>query len=271
MGQAQDQQVTRFRATWGSGEDYRRGDVVARGRKSYQCARNHTAGAQSEPMHGEDWASYWDVYPDDASLHAGVVSQPALTVIQTAPPAAIAAPIPRPADANRLSVDHTPPVIDAGQMLPAVQPDFPVGDPPCASEIIDDSEEGALSVAWSLDAIRQELRALAQRMKFVGVAGSPDATDPLVAELWRRKCALLGARDVAECQAMMFAAMFEWFRLLRKLQRGERWTAEEVARNGSLESLDLRMAEIDERYRMMADDPPLDLQHDRHWQKWVTR
>jgi len=33
----------------------------------------------------------------------------------------------------------------------------------------------------------------------------------------------------------------------------------------------LRMAEIDERYRMMADDPPLDLQHDRHWQKWVTR
>jgi hypothetical protein len=271
MGHAHNHELTRFRATWASGESYAPGDVVARGRKSYQCARNHIAGAQSEPMHGEDWTSFWDVYPDDASLRSGSAPASSIALISAPPPAAIAAPDPRPADVNRLSSNHTPPVMDGGQMLPAVQAHFPVGDPPCASEIIDDSEEGALSGAWSLDAIRQELRALAQRMKFVGVAGSPDAADPLVAELWRRKCALLGARDVAECQAMMFAAMFEWFRLLRKLQRGERWTAEEVARNGSLESLDLRMAELDERYRLMADDPPLDLEHDRHWQKRTKR
>jgi hypothetical protein len=108
MDRAQDQQLTRFRATWGSGEDYRAGDVVARGRKSYQALCNHTAGAMSEPMHGDDWTSFWEVWPDDASEGRNARAVP-LTVIQTAPPAAIAAPIPRPADASRLSVDHTPP------------------------------------------------------------------------------------------------------------------------------------------------------------------
>lgn len=259
-----NQEVVRFRASWRLGESYHRGDVAARGMRSYRSLKHHVAGAASEPGHGDDWTSYWEAYGLDDELHG--VQRRQLAVIETLPPANAPAP----------SVPAVP-AVPVDERRPAAVPTQQVLPPQDmrASDIIDDSGEGpAMNVAFALDALRQQLKAVQQKIATRQTAG-PDQTVSappqgeggceLTAELWRRKADILGATSIAECQAMMHAAQWEWSRLIRKLQRGEVWTSEEVARNAILESIDQLFCDLDRAYDRLRSDPPLDVDHDRHW------
>lgn len=248
-----NQDVVRFRATWRGGEGYRAGDVVARGVRSYQALKRHTSGSQSEPGHGEQWAEFWEVYDPDAALHP--IHRQQLAVVQSLPPAT---------DIEPLSIDRPAPRMPSAAPAAAVPAVVRRDEPLLASEIVDDSGEAGMNVAFALDALRQHLKQITAQLALRS-PGDGASGDPLLAELWRRKCAVLGAADRAECEAMMQAAMWDWMRLIRKQQRGEVWNADEVRRNAILEAVDQRFLELDRAYEGLRGDPPLDAEHDRHW------
>lgn len=244
MPQAQDITATRFRAAWRNGEGYRVGDVVARGLRCYEAIARHTSGASSEPGHGDAWAEFWQVFDTDTTFRAGARG-PHLHVIASKPQAV------QPARA--------PQAIDGEVLAPGVG---------LASQIIDDSDpDGCMNVAFALDALRQHLRRVSTDLALVQSERVPVAgDDPLLDEFWRRQCALFGAETRDECMALMGAALWEWMRLVRKQLRGEAWSAHEVARNATLEALDLRKAALEQAYRRLRDAPPLDVTADRHWE-----
>lgn len=264
-------QVLTFRGIWRVGMYYHAGDIVARGPWSHECLGDHLAGAQSEPGSGAECARYWRPSdgvavskPQREAPRADAV-QP-VTVVQF--PASQGFALERPAE----------------RQLPAVA--APVGVPatmPVASEIADDSQGGALNVAFALDTLRQQLAhavrredlaaalsAIAQRLdRLEARAGeaSPahDLTDPVTAEAWRRKCELLQAPTIAAARAQIEGMTRDMVRLLRKRDKGGAFTPLEASRVAILDVLDQHISDIDARAAELMLATPPDITADRHW------
>lgn len=259
-----------FRGQWRAGVYYHAGDVAARGPWSYEVlpGASHIAGTQSEPGSGSEWARYW-------RQSEGVV---------VTPPPARAEPAQPP---TVLNFPALPGASEARQLLaPAVSPP-PSNVParvPSASEIVDDSQDGAMSVAFALDAIRQRLThavrredlasaltAIAQRLDRLEQGGhaleAPEPIDPVLAEAWRRKCELLQAPTIAAARAQIDGMTRDMLRLLRKRDRGGAFTPLEASRIAILDVLDQHLADIDARAAELANATPPDITADRHWPK----
>lgn len=195
-------EVIRLRGAWSLGTYYDAEDIATRGSRSYRARGHHLAGRDSEPGHGDRWADHWVVYTGTLMLR------------RTDPlPAQI--------------VTHSPAVADRMAV---------------ASEIQDDSNEGFMSVAVSLDALRQALMQIERRLGQVerrAVTGQ-SATSPLdveIAKLLHCSPALARAEQLRNLRRQV--------RLLRKRDMGLPWTKDEAADWAMLEQLDREVDRIE--------------------------
>jgi hypothetical protein len=277
-----------FRGTWRVGVYYHAGDIAARGPWSFEATVDHLAGTQSEPNSGADWASYWK--PTDGVALAGstpIAPQQQVTVI----------PFPIPYGAHPSPVPVGPsvspaPVMTAPQPAPLSVPplappaQLPAVIPPpaprslAASEIVDDSQDGNLNVAFALDALRKQIQhsvrqddlpALLEQIiarlegREPNVLPAPDDVDPVTAEAWRRKCEILQAPTIAAADKQINGMTREMVRLLRKRDKGGAFTPLEASRIAILDMLDQHLADIDARAADLSLTTPPDITADRHW------
>lgn len=265
-----------FRGQWRAGVYYHAGDVAARGPWSYEVlpGASHIAGTQSEPGSGSEWARYWRQSEGVVVPSQQQRTEPAqaLTVVQFPTPPA-AAPV----------VVQTPPVMPAPLPGAASSSGAPQhAQAPAASEIMDDSSEGAMSVAFALDAIRQRLTGLVRREDLAAalqklsqrldrleqgtqLVDAPEPIDPVLTEAWRRKCELLQAPTIAAARAQIDGMTRDMLRLLRKRDKGGAFTPLEASRIAILDVLDQHLADIDARAAELALTTPPDITADRHW------
>lgn len=273
--------MLKFKGTWRIGVYFHAGDISVRGPWTYEAIADHVAGTQSEPGAGADWARYWKGSDGVVVARAVATSDPLPTApavpnvtvvpfpVMTSPPAPLVdqAPVPVQREVHSLPVPATAP------SLPATVP--------AASEILDDSQEGALSVAFALDAIRQKLAhavrrddlaqalsAFAERLALLEAKAPEPAlehADPIVAEAWRRKCELLQVPTIAAARAQIDGMTRDMLRLLRKRDKGGAFTPLEASRVAILDVLDQHLADIDARAAELALETPPDITADRHW------
>lgn len=251
----QAQQVKNFRGVWRAGVNYDAGDIVARGRWSYEAiGGSHVAGGQSEPAFGAHWAMFWR--PLDGVAEGG----PAAVSIAPAP--------------SLVSV----PALVASNVTPLAPPPVSRAEPVSSSEIPDDSDVGGVNVSHSLSMLKGMLSAAARREEIgqlleilrrlerrIDAAGAPAIEDPVTSEAWRRKCDLLAVATRSEAEAEMGRMTREYVRLLRKRDRGQTLTSGEAARFAVLDILDAGLAAIEEREAALRDCAPQDVTADRHW------
>lgn len=262
------EQHYRFRGVHRPGYDYAERDVVASGRAMYACVKGHVAGDRSAPGFGTDWGQYW-VATDGITLSVAGGAAPATAIAEPQSSGSV------------LTVPRTPLATSVPRSvasLPAAPP-----EPPGASTIVDDSSDGALSVAFSLDALRQAVRLSARRewveselsrlrellertlARIEAGLGPALTDDPVQAEAWRRKGLLLGATSRAEAQAMEMTALREIVQLLRKRDRGGSFTAAEAIKAAHLDNILSGLALIDGCAETLRLAPASDPTDDLHW------
>lgn len=254
MMQLRDSTMLRIRGSWAFGADFLRGDIVARGSRNYMARLQHIAGADSEPMIGERWSDFWDVW-DGSSVLTG--RELAHTPLPPAP---------------RGEVVRLAPVIQATEPA-APEPAEPPGtDLELATRLEIDSLRTQMRsfartdwVNGQLQRIEQLLRGLAERVR----AGKEAVFDsPVCAEMWRRIGVVVSSADRAEAELLVTRMMRERIRLLAKRDKGLSWTPEEAARAGVLDFIDTQIARLEERAELLeahAIDDPAD---DKHWPKF---
>lgn len=263
----------KFRGAHRLGHGYAARDVVAAGRVMYVCRADHVSGEVSIPGMGSAWADYWA--PSDGFVLGGTDVSPA-----SGPPAAAQQP---QFPISLASVPRAPRSATVSRTGRAAMPAaLPADEPPAASQITDDSTEGALSVAVSLDALRQQARHFVRadqldaelakirdvlERTLAGIRASVDADDPITAEAWRRKAKLLGATCRADAQAMETAALRQCLQLLRKRDRGGSFTTPEALQAVHLDNILAGLAEIDAVAEELRLKPPAEPSDDLHWRR----
>lgn len=259
-----------FRGQHRLGYGYHARDVVAAGREHYACIQAHTSGERSIPGMGSSWGDYWTI-TNGFVLEGKTPSAPA---IDAAPPqSSVMVPPVLRMHRSAAAVSRHPAVTPAA---------LPHDEPPAASTIIDDSQDGALTVAVALDALRQEarhfvradqldtelskLRAVLERA-LAAIRASVDADDPVTAEAWRRKARLLGATCRADAQAMETAALRQCLQLLRKRDRGGSFSTAEALQAVHLDNMLAGLADIDAAAEDLRLRPPADPADDLLWRR----
>lgn len=270
-------EVYSFRGQHRLGYGYHARDVVAAGRHHYSCVQTHVSGEHSIPGIGAHWGDYWQA-TDGFVLRAETVSSAAPHAADPAPPQ-----LPATLSLSLASVPRPPRPAPVSRHARAAMPAaLPADEPPAASHIPDDSAEGALSVAVSLDALRQQARHFVRveqldaelakirdvlERTLAGIRASVDADDPITAEAWRRKAKLLGATCRADAQAMETAALRQCLQLLRKRDRGGSFTTPEALQAVHLDNILAGLADIDAVAEELRLKPPADPSDDLHWRR----